>query len=383
MESNKPTILLFTDWYYPGYRAGGPIQSCRNLVRELSSEFLFCVFTSDADFGEKTPYKGILSDRWTTTESGEKVYYSARRRVSYRRIQKLITENDPAIIYLNSMFSYRFTVLPLIVLRLLRYRGKIVLAPRGMLQAGALSFKIWKKKIFFTVFKGLNFHKEITFHATDRQELEDIFTVFPKAQAIVAENVPSRDIIFLPSVKKYPGSLQLLFFSRLHPKKNLHYLLERLADLEWSGKIALDVYGSTESEEYLARCRQLASKVSESVTVRFLGSIQHKDMLEQMPVYHALVLPTLGENFGHVIFESLMSGVPVLISDQTPWKGLITQHAGWDISLAKEDEFSRVIATLLAMDQSMHQVWREGARKKAEEFLKDADFIHKYRMLFQ
>lgn len=29
--------------------------------------------------------------------------------------------------------------------------------------------------------------------------------------------------------------------------------------------------------------------------------------------------PTLGENYGHVIIESLSAGTPVLISDQTPW----------------------------------------------------------------
>ena len=32
------------------------------------------------------------------------------------------------------------------------------------------------------------------------------------------------------------------------------------------------------------------------------------------------VFPTLGENFGHVIFESLEASTPVLVSDQTPWK---------------------------------------------------------------
>ena len=34
------------------------------------------------------------------------------------------------------------------------------------------------------------------------------------------------------------------------------------------------------------------------------------------------LLPTGGENFGHAIFEALSCGVPVLISDQTPWRGL-------------------------------------------------------------
>jgi glycosyltransferase involved in cell wall biosynthesis len=32
------------------------------------------------------------------------------------------------------------------------------------------------------------------------------------------------------------------------------------------------------------------------------------------------VLPTRGENFGHVIIESLNVGTPVLLSDRTPWQ---------------------------------------------------------------
>ena len=49
--------------------------------------------------------------------------------------------------------------------------------------------------------------------------------------------------------------------------------------------------------------------------------------------------PTLGENYGHVIYEALDSGCPVLISDQTPWRGLSEVGAGWDLPLDKPDLF--------------------------------------------
>ena len=32
--------------------------------------------------------------------------------------------------------------------------------------------------------------------------------------------------------------------------------------------------------------------------------------------------------------ESFTNGIPVIISDQTPWKGISEEKVGWDISLA-------------------------------------------------
>ncbi len=37
----RPHVGLFIDWYLPGFRAGGPIQSMANLVAHLSSDFRF------------------------------------------------------------------------------------------------------------------------------------------------------------------------------------------------------------------------------------------------------------------------------------------------------------------------------------------------------
>ena len=55
---NKKKILLFTDWYEPGYKAGGPIQSTRNFVVAMHELYSISVITSDTDLGETKPYEG-------------------------------------------------------------------------------------------------------------------------------------------------------------------------------------------------------------------------------------------------------------------------------------------------------------------------------------
>ena len=40
-----------------------------------------------------------------------------------------------------------------------------------------------------------------------------------------------------------------------------------------------------------------------------------------------MFLPSKGENFGHIIMESLAASTPVIISDLTPWKDLENARA--------------------------------------------------------
>ena len=43
-------------------------------------------------------------------------------------------------------------------------------------------------------------------------------------------------------------------------------------------------------------------------------------------------MPTISENFGLVILESLSRGLPVLTTNETPWENIQTDNAGWIIN---------------------------------------------------
>jgi glycosyltransferase involved in cell wall biosynthesis len=64
---------------------------------------------------------------------------------------------------------------------------------------------------------------------------------------------------------------------------------------------------------------------------------------------HFFVLPTLGENFGHAIVEAWQSGIPVVISDRTPWRGLAQKNVGWDLALEDTFEWQRVLQRCVNM----------------------------------
>ena len=72
--------------------------------------------------------------------------------------------------------------------------------------------------------------------------------------------------------------------------------------------------------------------------------------------YDLLFMPSQGENFGHTMAEALACGLPMLISDRTPWKGLEAAHAGWDVSLDDRTAFAKALQTMLEMDERDHAV---------------------------
>src|SRR5438132_620616 len=65
----------------------------------------------------------------------------------------------------------------------------------------------------------------------------------------------------------------------------------------------------------VARVRQVCLRMC---PYRYCGPIPHEQVAGVLSDNDLLYLPTLGENFGHIIVESFAAGCPVLISDCTP-----------------------------------------------------------------
>jgi glycosyltransferase involved in cell wall biosynthesis len=382
MSANK-IILLFTDWYEPGYKAGGPIRSCHNIVQAFFSEFRFYIVTSDRDLGDTAPYPGVIADSWTDAEPGVKIYYSSPESLTNRVIAGMLRDIRPAVVYLNSMFSPIFTLRPLWVIWKMKLQVRLILAPRGMLKASALAQKKWKKKAFLKFFTVSGMRSRVVFHATDDQEKTEILQQFgPVTRVVVASNLPG--VAHEPAKRiKAENELKIVFLSRIHPIKNLLFGLELMQDLKPSRQISFDIYGYIGDDNYYQRCFEAARRLENKVDVQFLGEVEHSEVEEVLQRYHLFFLPTRGENFGHAIFEALASGCPVLISDQTPWKGLEEAGAGWAIPLSEPGKFISAIERLYAMSQMEFDESSAQAVQFAEKHVSEFALRENYFALFE
>jgi glycosyltransferase involved in cell wall biosynthesis len=378
----RKKILLFADWYEPGYKAGGPIRSCVNFSRYMQGDYQVHVFTGDRDLGSAAPYEQVTVDEWRLDKNNISIYYCSPKMLTWQNIRKQLSVVAPDFIYLNSMFSLKFTIYPLLINRLYQLGHLAVLSPRGMLRDSAIQFKKGKKRIFLKTFRLLGFHRSVRFHATDETEVRDIYTWFGEDTALSrVPNFPGPLIDDCPVPVKIPGELSIIFIGRIHPIKNLDLLLEILADVK--ATVQLTIVGSLEDAAYWEKCRKIIAELPASVTVDYAGEIANRELPAVIAKHHIFALPTKGENFGHAIFEALALGKPVLISDQTPWRGLQSAGAGWDLSLDRPEAFRLAIEEAAAYDGEEYEGLCRTTRKYIEDYIAGLDLKDGYKKLFR
>ncbi|WP_051545442.1 glycosyltransferase family 4 protein [Butyrivibrio sp. MC2021] len=346
-------VLIMNGQYLPGYKGGGPIQSCVNMVEYLSDQFEFKVICADRDFKETKPYEDVSVNSWNQVGAAL-VYYMSPDLQTLSGFKKLLNETDYDVLYLNGFFSPIFTIKPLVLRRLGRIKKKrTILVARGDLMQGKgrLGHKRLKKLVYITVAKLTGMYNDILWHATSEDELRDINRIFSKAKVYEIANLPPRLETEKPFIDKVPGKLKLVFISRITKTKNLSYALEVLKQIN-EGEIVFDIYGPTEDKGYWAECENLIREMPENVTVSYCGEIPHNKVPDVFRQYHAFFFPTLGENYGHIIVEAMMNNCLCILSEgTTPWDEYIK---GLDIGapLDKQERFAGIIKHLISADQS-------------------------------
>ena len=365
-------ILIFCDYYLPGFKGGGGMWSVVNLVDRFGRDYDFFIVTRNHDLTETTPYEGVVTNAWNDVGSA-KVYFFGKGRLNTKKVAELVAAIRPNAIYLNSLFS-----LP--VIKFLTARRKdlvgelpVILAPCGELSKAALKIKAAKKKLFLAYAKGVRLYDGVIWKASFEADAADIRDVFgADVEVMTAPDLVPEVILpdFSPAWKpaKAPGSVKLVYLSRISPKKNLIYLLERLKEVD-SGEITLDIVGPVDDEAYWQKCKGIIAEMPKNISVKTLGAYPNNEALRLMADSHFFVMPTLNENFGYVFIEALAAGCPILVSDNTVWTDVDERQVGWQIPLGEPERFVRQIRNCLEMDSTEYLRMSADARKYAEDWL--------------
>ena len=377
---NKPKIAVLIDWYLPGTRAGGPVRSVYSLVNLLKNDFDFYIITTNKDLGSEQQYSGVDADTLLYKDSVHYYYFSSGRLNSENMIG-LFHKINPNLIYLNSFWSYSFSI------NIVRLKNKglinqpILLAPRGMLGKGALGLKSFKKSAFIFIAQILNSYKKIIFHATQKQEESDILSKFMHSKILVAPNVNSSPVM-RNKVIKTVNHLKLFYLSRVARVKNLHYAIELLASIPSQYNVEYDVFGNREDADYWNFCKELIAKLPAHIKVSYKQDLPFDEVQGVICNYHCLLLPTLNENYGHSIVESLLCGCPAIISDQTPWSDLNESGAGFTIALKAKPLFIDAIVYYASMNQDDFSLKSEKAINYISNKIDLGQISNQYKILF-
>lgn len=207
----KKRVLVLNGQYAPGYKGGGPIQSCINMVENLYEQIDFFVLCADRDYKETVPYSNVKINQWNEVGHA-KVYYLSPDKQDLKGFEEVINSIDYDVMYLNGFFSPIFTIRPLLLRRMGKLKKKpVILTPRGDFTGGCENKKL-KKYSYIYLVKLLGLYSGLLWHATSSIEERDIKRKFAKANVFTVSNLPARFVPKKPCISKKQGELRLVFF---------------------------------------------------------------------------------------------------------------------------------------------------------------------------
>ena len=266
-----------------------------------------------------------------------------------------------------------------------RSTGCLVLSPRGMMSVWAWHHRPWRKRFARWFVHPGAFDAVRGWHATSVEEENEIRALGFTQPVCVAPNG-----VDAPSAQECAESLEhwhnacpetaqrpvALFYSRFHRKKRVLELIDtwiQHAPADWLLLLAgIPQDYTPEALEEHARRRSAA------------GRVRAFNSLGRPPPYAVaslFVLPSHNENFGLVVAEAMAHGVPVLVTDTTPWKEVSRRDLGWCVPW---EDYSRALAQAtaegperlrtrgaLARDWAVQQFsWDKSAKLLAEFYAK-------------
>lgn len=342
-------------------KSGGPPRTVSLIAAAGVGQWRADLFTttyreskSDSLLLDEFPgHVNVLSSHWHTIAGG--LCMMTGISASYR--VQLLKGVVPDIVHIHGMWS---PFLAAFAESAIKNRIPIVVAPHGMLEPWSMSVRRFRKTLALKSYQGRILAHASAIHATSELEAENLRRLnISSAPVFVVPNVvqePSIRVADEDSPK--PSKRVLLFLSRVHEKKGLGILLRAWNEIrpaDWS----LLIVGSGDAK-YLRQLKEYcnSNRVSD---VEFKGHIEGEAREIIFKRASAFVLPTYSENFGNVVAEALIRGLPVITTTGTPWSAITAKRCGWYIEPTLS-ELKRVLVEATGADPEVLQQMGERGR---------------------
>ncbi len=271
---------------------------------------------------------------------------------------------------------YLFSYAPTCAAAIARFKGiPYTIRTMGQLTPWALSQSRLKKQIYTTLIERHNLNCAAAIHCTTVTEAEDVRNFGIQVPTITLPlGVNSSPTLVEPQAQlreqyNIPAEVPIvLFLSRLHYKKRPDLLLQSLGQLHAQGQRFHLILAGAGEPDYLTELKDLTASLGLTPHVTFPGLVtgQAKDLLLQGA--DLFVLPSYSENFGIAVAESLVVGLPVVI---TPGIQIASEIKAAKAGLVVEGEvdlLAAAIAQLLTSPNLRHELGDNGRRLAKERY---------------
>jgi glycosyltransferase involved in cell wall biosynthesis len=158
-----------------------------------------------------------------------------------------------------------------------------------------------------------------------------------------------------PVVKPRSGKLKALFVGILSQRKGISYVFDAVKPI--ADHVDLTLIGRPGG-----RCPALERELSSH---RWIPSLPHAQILEEMERHDVLLFPSLFEGFGLVILEAMSRGLPVITTSHTAGPDIIKDGVdGFIVPIRSAEAITQHLTTLMR-DRERLQSMGEAARRTA------------------
>lgn len=235
-----------------------------------------------------------------------------------------------------------------------------ILRPLGTLDPADLQKKRFLKQIYAALLEKPNIAGSAAIHFTSNQEanISERFGVSTRDLVIPLGVTASLRTEVLTTNSSKSEIPQILFMSRIDPKKGLNLLIPALENLLAEGIDFQFILagGNPQDPDYEAKIKsQIVNSPLKSHTIvtGFVTGDRKASLLQNADL---LVLPSYYENFGIAVAEAMVAGLPVVISNQVYiWEDIQKAEAGWVCSLTVESLTEMLRLALRDKDERTHR----------------------------
>lgn len=376
----KKRIIIFNGYYYPSKNYGGPITSIENAINACCDEFDFYIVCYNYDFNSKTSFE-IETNTWQTVGNAQVLYVpKGYLDYSFRRMKTLFNSVNPDLLWFSGVLTPNYKIVASLCSRKLGI--PVLFSPRGELSADRVIIKAYKKIPYLKLIHFLGFYKGCYFHATSADEEEGIVRFFnpSKNHLFRIPNISLAQQVQLEVHNKEKDALKVFFFSRIHEVKNLKFAIQCVCQCR--RKIVFDIYGPIESEKYWEECLLEIKSAPNNITIRYGGMLDYSTKTKAIQQHDCFLFPTVNENYGHVIAESLANSRPVILSkNTTPWDDL-NGRGGYVIPLNEPVIFTNKLDYLATLDNSAFDELLNETRRYFKEKTEKDNAITEHKNMF-
>lgn len=359
-------LLHITPSYIPAYRYGGPIYSVHALCRSLAAaghEVHVLTTSVDGSCDSNVPHdRPVELDRvrihYCRSRWMRRLYFSTDLDA---RCAAMVAGFDA--VHLHSVFLF-----PTWAGARAADGARIpyVLSPRGMLVRDLITQRSSTiKRMWIRLIEQRNLARAARIHLTSKEErraLTDLglalapTTVIPNgvdAPPPFSSDAVSADVRALIS-----EGFDILSFGRIDWKKGLDCLIRSVAEMQ----DATALIAGHDEDGLAVNLRTIAEECGVRDRVRFLPrQIAGADKEALFGAARLFALPSLSENFGNVVAEAMVRGLPVVVTAGVGAAEIVEASGGGVIAPSAPQDFAATLAGLLESDERLAAMGAAGA----------------------